>query len=123
MSLNGYTVPMGRTPTPPLGRFSRQLIGHTLDLIAAANRDASGRWLASQIEMSPTYVAKRLRYELPFTTTDVERIARTFGMTSQEFVNAAVATPSNVTPIRTRDDAVEERGVARSAETEPMEEQ
>lgn len=80
---------MGRTPAPPLAKFSRQVIDYALSLIAETGHDASGRWLAAQIEMSHNYVAKRLRYELPFTTTDVERIASAFGMSARAFVDAA----------------------------------
>ncbi|MGO3234785.1 helix-turn-helix domain-containing protein [Agrococcus casei] len=98
---------MARTPAPPLGRFSRQIIGHTLDRLSEAGRDASGRWLASQIDMSHTYVAKRLRFELPFTTTDVERIAAAFDMSAAAYVDAAVgeATPPMANVTRLEDHA------------------
>lgn len=81
---------MGRTPAPPLGNFSRQVISHTLDLLGQTGHDASGRWLAARMPVSHNYVAKRLRGELPFTTTDVEAIAGAFGLSARAFVTGAV---------------------------------
>lgn len=91
---------MGRSSAPPLASFSKQVIAYVVRRLVDDGYDASGRWLASQIEMSHNYVAKRLRYELPFTTTDIERIARAFDMTPLALVEAAApASAARADPI------------------------
>lgn len=90
---------MGRSSAPPLAAFSRQVIAYVVRRLVDDGRDASGRWLASQIGMSHNYVAKRLRYELPFTTTDVERIALTFGESTLGFVTAAIGRVYSSDPV------------------------
>jgi DNA-binding phage protein len=69
-------VPLGKSPEPsPLARaFSAHV------RMVMAREGVTTQALAEKLEVSRTYLGKRLRDEMAFTLTDVEAISNALGL-------------------------------------------
>ena len=79
-------VPSGSQPKP--GPFARAISGEIRSVMARER--VSGAQLASRIGRSQTYLAKRLRDEVPLGANDVEDICRELGVDLGSLLIAAV---------------------------------
>ncbi len=82
LSLYRYTLVMPRGSQEPATGLAKQFQLYVRMQMSA--RGISSRELAKQIGMSHSYVATRLRGEMPFNVRDVEAIARVFGVPVNE---------------------------------------
>lgn len=79
-------MPSGSMPAP--GPFSRALAAEIRS--AMGRSQVSGAELARETARSQTYLSKRLRAEVPFSTNDVEDICKVLGVDLLALLSAAV---------------------------------
>lgn len=73
----------------------KPLAEHVSDRVRAtlAVKRVSGAELARRMEVSPTYVWRRVNGEVPFDVADLERIADLIGVPVGELLTDLAATP------------------------------
>ena len=81
---------MGSAPIEMTGQFAYDVARHIQKLIVAAGGDSSGRWLENRTDRSHGYWAKRQTLTTPYNVSEVDTIAKIFGMSPLELVEGAI---------------------------------
>lgn len=82
------TMPLGKqSESGPFARASSAEVRATM-----ARKRVNGAQLSASIGVSPSYLSKRLRDDLPFTLNDIEAVCGALSLDLEDFVSTAART-------------------------------